>query len=92
MTYLQTKNPNLGKFWRDLYVNGRCWSILWPFGLFFSNLVYLVAIWYILWLFGIYPLFWYNVTSKKNLATLIKIAKKPPTMADPKKRKCYVYV
>jgi hypothetical protein len=41
--------------------NGRYWYILWPFGLFYGNLVYFVAIWYILRLFG------YVV----NLATLV---------------------
>jgi purine-cytosine permease-like protein len=34
--------------------NGRCWYILWPFGLFYIHLVYYVAILYILWLFGIF--------------------------------------
>jgi hypothetical protein len=27
--------------------NGRCWYILWPFGIFLSNSVYFVAFWYI---------------------------------------------
>jgi hypothetical protein len=26
--------------------NGRCWYILWPFGLFYCHLVYIVSIWY----------------------------------------------
>jgi hypothetical protein len=26
--------------------NGRCWSILWPFGLFYGHWVNFVAIWY----------------------------------------------
>jgi hypothetical protein len=34
MAYFQTKNPNLGKFWKDLQ-----WEML----------VYFMAIWYILW-------------------------------------------
>jgi hypothetical protein len=33
--------------------NGRCWYILWPFGLFQSQLVYFVAIWF-LWGFFVY--------------------------------------
>jgi hypothetical protein len=44
MVYFQTKNPNLGKFWRVLY--GRC-------GTFYDHLVYSTAIWYIMWSFGI---------------------------------------
>jgi hypothetical protein len=30
--------------------NGRCWFILWPFGLFYGHLINYVTIWYILWL------------------------------------------
>jgi hypothetical protein len=41
MVYFQTKNPNLGKFWRFLL-----WKML-------VYLVYFVTIWYSLWLFGI---------------------------------------
>jgi hypothetical protein len=60
MVSFQTKNPNLGKFWRSLdwkmliyfmamwniyrhlgYFTG-IWDILWPFGTFFSVLVYCV--------------------------------------------------
>jgi hypothetical protein len=62
------KNPNLGKFWRDLQ-----WKMynLWPFGLLYSHLVYFTAIWCILWPFGIFagylvyftPL-WYAVPRK----------------------------
>jgi hypothetical protein len=29
------------------------WKILWPFGIYYGNLVYLMAIWYILRHFGI---------------------------------------
>jgi hypothetical protein len=48
MAYFQTKNPNLGKFLRDLQ-----WKFLWPFGLFHGHVVYFLAIWYIWWPFGI---------------------------------------
>jgi hypothetical protein len=34
--------------------NGSGWYIVWPFGLFYGNLVYFEAIWYILRLFGIF--------------------------------------
>jgi hypothetical protein len=44
MTCFQTKNPNLGKFWRDLQ-----WTIL----------VYFMAIWSILQLFSIFVEIWY---------------------------------
>jgi hypothetical protein len=48
MAYFQTKNPNLGKFWRLLqWKMGVIWSILWPFGLFYGRLVYFMDIWYI---------------------------------------------
>jgi hypothetical protein len=33
---------------------GRCWHILWTFGLFYSLLVYFMDNRYILWLFGIF--------------------------------------
>jgi hypothetical protein len=52
MAYFQTKNTNLGKFWRVLqwkmvvYFMG-IWSILLPFGLFRGHLVQYIAIWYI---------------------------------------------
>jgi hypothetical protein len=51
MANFQTKNPDLGKFFRVF--NRRCWYIIWPFGLSHSYLVYCVAIWYILWLLSI---------------------------------------
>jgi hypothetical protein len=53
--FFQTKNPNLGKFWRALE-----WKML----------VYFMAIWYILWPFGNvvlmwhFPPFWYFVSRK----------------------------
>jgi hypothetical protein len=67
MACFQTKNPDLGKFWRVLQWKMlvyfmAIWSILLPFGIF-------VAIWYILWLFGtFFPVF--VCCAKKNLATL----------------------
>jgi hypothetical protein len=66
MAHFQTKNPNLGEFWRVLRKNMLVyfmgiWSILLPFRI-------LVAIWYILWMFSIYfPVL--VSCSKKNLAT-----------------------
>jgi hypothetical protein len=49
--YFQTKNPNLGKFWRVsqrkmLVYFITIWSILRPIGMFYGNLVYFVVIWY----------------------------------------------
>jgi hypothetical protein len=44
MVYFQTKNQNLGKFWRVLQL-----KILVYFGV---HLVHFTAIWYILWPFG----------------------------------------
>jgi hypothetical protein len=34
--------------------NGKCWNILWPFGIFYGHLAYFMAIWHILWPFGIF--------------------------------------
>jgi hypothetical protein len=52
MVCFQTKNPNLGKFWRVLdwkmciYFMA-IWNILWRFGTFCIHLVHFVFIWYI---------------------------------------------
>jgi hypothetical protein len=52
MAYFQTKNPNLGKFWRSLELK--------RFALFYGRLEYLATIWYILWSFGYYlEAIWY---------------------------------
>jgi hypothetical protein len=62
--------------------NGRCWYIVWPLGIFYSHLVYFVAIWYILWPFGIHILWPFGIFSpvlecctKKHLATLVCVVK-----------------
>jgi hypothetical protein len=34
--------------------NRICWHILWPFGLFYAHLVYIMVIWSILWPFDIF--------------------------------------
>jgi hypothetical protein len=58
MVYFQTKNPNLGKFWRVLQSKmlAYCiaiWSILWafgilwPIGIFHGHLIYFSQFWYI---------------------------------------------
>jgi hypothetical protein len=59
MVCFQTKNPNLGKFWRVLQWKMLVY-ILCPFGLFYSHwkyfyshLVYFVVIWYIFPRFGV---------------------------------------
>jgi hypothetical protein len=63
MAYFQTKNPNLGKFWRDLQWN--ILAFLWPFGIFYGHLVYFVAVGYILFLlFAIVFPFWYVAPRK----------------------------
>jgi hypothetical protein len=50
--------------------NGRCWYVLWPFGLFYGHLVHFWLFWYILYghLATFSPV-WY-VFTKENLATL----------------------
>jgi hypothetical protein len=68
MAYFQTKIPHLGKFWMDLQWN-IFWYMLWPFGIFYGQLIEFVSNWYILWLFGIfYPVL--VCYTKKSLATL----------------------
>jgi hypothetical protein len=67
MVRFQTKNTNLGKFWRvvrwEMLVYFRAiWSILWPSGIFYGFLVFLKVNSYILP--GLVS------CSKKNLATL----------------------
>jgi hypothetical protein len=58
MVSFQTKNSDLGKFWRAL--GGKMliyfmaiWNILWTFGIFYDHLVHFVFLWYILSGFGI---------------------------------------
>jgi hypothetical protein len=63
MVYFQTKNQNLGKFWREME----------NIGLFNDHLEYFTDICYNLWQFGtvcgiLFPI-WFVLT-KKNLATL----------------------
>jgi hypothetical protein len=62
MVYFQTKDPNLGKFWRAFH-----WKVL----------VYFLAFWHICWLFlGTYFTVLVYCT-KKNLATLMYIRTRP---------------
>jgi hypothetical protein len=44
----QTKNPNLGTFWRA--------------GIFYGHLEYFTVIWYIVWPFGNVVVIWYSFT------------------------------
>jgi hypothetical protein len=58
MVYFQTKNPDLGKFWRGLdwkmlFYFMAIWNILRTYGIYFDNLAYFVFIWYIFSGFGI---------------------------------------
>jgi hypothetical protein len=52
MVSFQTKNPNLGKFWRAfdwkrlIYLMA-IWNILQTFGIFYDHYVHSVFIWYI---------------------------------------------
>jgi hypothetical protein len=52
MAYFQTKNPDLGKFWRALDWNMliyfmAIWNIVETFGIFYDHWVHFVFIWYI---------------------------------------------
>jgi hypothetical protein len=58
MVCFQTKNPNLGKFWRVLQWKSlvyftTIWRILLLLEIFNCRLVYIVVIWYIFPSFGI---------------------------------------
>jgi hypothetical protein len=52
MICFQTKNPNLGKFWKALYVMENA-------GIFYSHLEYFTVIWYILYPFVNVVVIWY---------------------------------
>jgi hypothetical protein len=57
MVYFQTKNPNVGKFWRVLQWKMLVYfmailSILQPFGKFYGHFVYFPQFWYIFPRFG----------------------------------------
>jgi hypothetical protein len=59
MVSFQTKNPNLGKFWRALdwkiFIYFKAiWNILQTFGLFYDHLVHFAFTWYIFPRFGIF--------------------------------------
>jgi hypothetical protein len=70
MVYFQTKNSNLGKFWRVLQRKMLVYFMS-MFGLFYGHWKYVTAIWYILWPFGLFfPVL--VCCTKKNLATLAK--------------------
>jgi hypothetical protein len=64
MVYFQTKNPNLGKFWRVFQ-----WNVLvyfksvHSFAVYYGHLVYFLVIWYI------FPVL--VCCCNKNLATLL---------------------
>jgi uncharacterized Tic20 family protein len=69
MVYFQTKNPDMGKFyrlwqWKMLVYFIAVWSILRPFGIFCGHLVYFMVSWYD------FPVLVY--CTKKNLATLLR--------------------
>jgi hypothetical protein len=75
MANFQTKNLNLGKFWRVLQWRMLAYSIaIWPFlrsfGIFCDHLVYFMVIRYI---FGylVYFFLFGHVVAGKNLATLL---------------------
>jgi hypothetical protein len=59
MAYFQTKNIELNKFWRVLY-------IMEDVGILYGHLVYFAAPWFILWLFGNFFTFWYIVNKNKS--------------------------
>jgi hypothetical protein len=59
MVCFQTKNPNLGKFWKALEWKMLVylmviWNMLWSFGICYGHLEYVMVIWNILRSFGIF--------------------------------------
>jgi hypothetical protein len=70
MVCIQTKNPNLGKFWRVF--NWKMFIYFMPFGIFYRDLGYFMTIWYSLYSFGtFFPVL--VSRTKENLATLVPI-------------------
>jgi hypothetical protein len=74
MVCFQTKNPNLGKFWRVLLWKilvyfMTIWSTLRPKEIFYGHFVYFVVIW------CIFPRF--DILDQKNLATLVYVIREP---------------
>jgi hypothetical protein len=73
----QTKNPNLGNFWKVLkwkvlvYRIAICY-ILWPFGIYYGHFVYFVVVWYIFSRFG--RLYEEKSGSTATLYSIISIA------------------
>jgi hypothetical protein len=61
MVSFQTKNPNLGKFWRAPWLEN--------VDIFYGHLEYFTDIWDIIWPFGTFFPVWV-IFAKKNLATL----------------------
>jgi hypothetical protein len=70
MVSIQTKNLNVGKFWRALDWKMLIYlHILWPLGIFCRHLGHFMTIWYILCSFGtLFPVL--VSCTKNNLATL----------------------
>jgi hypothetical protein len=64
MVCFQTKNPNLGKFWRAFDWKMFYTYILWPLGISYWDLGYFMTNWYILYSFGTFFRFWYHVPRK----------------------------
>jgi hypothetical protein len=72
MVYFETKNPYLGTFWRALECKVLLyfmitWNFLWPFGIIYGSLVYLVCGHLVY--FSHFGTFW----TKKHLATLASV-------------------
>jgi hypothetical protein len=65
MVYLHTRNPTLGMFGGSW--NGKCWYILWSFGIFYNHSSYVVmAFGYFLWSLGRYILSRYGILSQEK--------------------------
>jgi hypothetical protein len=64
MVWFQTKNPNLGKFWRASY-----WKMFIYFmavWIFYGDLGYFITIWYILYSLGTFFRFWCHIPKKSG--------------------------
>jgi hypothetical protein len=66
------------QFWVNFWWpwNGKCWYILWQYGIFYRNLLQFMAVCYSLWSFGIFSPICF-VWTKKNLATLLVMGPNP---------------
>jgi hypothetical protein len=84
MVCFQTKNPNLGKFWRALD-----WKLLYiscPFGIFYGDLGYFITSWYILYSFGTFSTILFSCRYQEKSGNTAGLRSRMFLIANKKKR------